>query len=81
MSGVWLGLDLRTIVGSIINIILRELYPHLRRKRIFTVTMSKIFIRAPHILRKMANQHSWTNSVSHILGEVGYLKESKRGAI
>ena len=47
----------------------------------YNVTMSKIFKRAPNILKKMASHHSCTNSVIHILGEVGYLKERKRGAI
>ena len=54
-----------------------DLYDHVMNSRIFTLTMNKIFIWAPRIMRKMATdmiqncQSSRTNCVEHIVQEVG----------
>ena len=65
------------ILGLVVNIIEENLYDHFTSTRIFTLMLSKIFIRAPKILRKTTMTWIWiyepshTTHVFHILGEVG----------
>ena len=60
----WHVENMITSLGSIVNRIGeggggRDVYDHLMSRRIFTLTMSTIFIRAPKVTRKVTTASIW----------------------
>ena len=72
-----------TILGSIVNMIGEDLHDHLRRIRIFTLIMNKIFIRVPKITRQrmLWTQFGFVNHLALIACFIFYEKWVQREKI